>query len=107
MFAARIARGCKVLNKIKPGWTREIDLDDLDMGNCGRCVLGQLFGDFSEGAYRVYELGYKPTQSGFTLKYIPEEARAGYARLTKEWKSKIRELRRRRKEKKNGPATRL
>lgn len=40
------ARGARLLDDIKPGWYKLIDLGQLDMGNCYRCILGQVYGDY-------------------------------------------------------------
>lgn len=49
-----VLRGIELLDRQVPGWRDRIDWDKLDMANCYRCILGQLFGKYSEG---VEELG--------------------------------------------------
>lgn len=46
MRRARI--GAEYLDATRPGWAGEINLDELDMGSCWDCVIGQIFGDYSE-----------------------------------------------------------
>lgn len=48
----RVARGADWLDTNYPDWWRTINLDLLDVGDCTVCVLGQLYGDFEEGARR-------------------------------------------------------
>jgi hypothetical protein len=50
----RVARGAALLDEKRPGWAAEIDLDDLEMGSCFSCVLGQLFGEFADGADELF-----------------------------------------------------
>ena len=45
----RVARGAAWLDKEKPGWREDINLDALTMSSCSRCVLGQLYRDFLGG----------------------------------------------------------
>lgn len=46
---ARVNRGAKLLDEQNPGWARKIKRIILDMNNCGKCILGQLYGSFWEG----------------------------------------------------------
>src|SRR5208282_6076556 len=46
MIAAR--GGATFLGENVPGWRTRVDRDTLDMGNSGKCVLGQLYGNFWE-----------------------------------------------------------
>lgn len=51
----RVQLGATLLDTEFPGWTDHIDLKTLNL-KCGcNCVLGQKFGDFSDGAR---EIGY-------------------------------------------------
>lgn len=36
-----------------PPWRKRIDLDSLDINSCEGCVLGQLFGTYSDGLRRL------------------------------------------------------
>lgn len=77
-----VLRGIELLDRQVPGWRDRIDWDKLDMTNCYKCILGQLFGEYSEG---VEELGALPGShygfdappylgSGITSKYFTELA---------------------------------
>lgn len=48
-FKARVRLGALLLDRLRPEWFSEIDLDKLDLSHGECCVLGQLF-DF-ESAY--------------------------------------------------------
>lgn len=72
--AARVAQGAAFLDRVRPGWAHAIHVDTLAMRTCRRCLLGQLYGDYSEGAETF---GWEPSacdlldlpqvQLGFTL----------------------------------------
>lgn len=55
-YAARAAAGAAFLDEQMPGWAERIDLAELDMGSCTRCILGQLLGDY---ACAVEDLGLR------------------------------------------------
>lgn len=46
--------GATVLDVLRPGWASEIDLAKLRMSSCQECVLGQLYGDYWEGAEKLF-----------------------------------------------------
>lgn len=46
---AAVAKGAALLDKILPGWHKQIDLEKLDMGEPSICMMGQLFGTAIEG----------------------------------------------------------
>ena len=41
-IATAAARGAKLLDKVRPGWFREINISALDLGNGEYCIIGQL-----------------------------------------------------------------
>ena len=45
----RVYRGAALLDHELPGWWQDIDLDRLNMASDETCVLGQIFGSFSNG----------------------------------------------------------
>lgn len=76
--ARAVARGAALLDEKFPDWYKRIDLDALAMDNCCRCVLGQLFGLYSEGAERI-GLWYNGGFPGAT-----ERVNHGFVRWTQE-----------------------
>jgi hypothetical protein len=48
-IAERAARGAALLDEIRPGWWRSVAFDQLAMDSCDQCVLGQVFGEYSDG----------------------------------------------------------
>jgi hypothetical protein len=51
MFQAtkRVRRGSELLDRHRPGWEREVDTEQLDLGDTAHCLLGQLYGDYQSG----------------------------------------------------------
>lgn len=43
-YAARVAKGVALLDQKRPGWERQIDLEDLDIQSPHSCVTAQLSG---------------------------------------------------------------
>lgn len=50
----RVAKGVELLDRVRPGWAKELNSDRLLISNCGRCVLGQLYGHYVEGHKEVF-----------------------------------------------------
>jgi hypothetical protein len=72
--AARVAQGAAFLDRVRPGWEHTIDVDTLAMRRCSRCVLGQVYGDYSAVAehfgwspYTWRMLSLPQVALGFTL----------------------------------------
>jgi hypothetical protein len=93
----RVQNGIALLDRETSGWEGRIDLETLDLQDCGLCVLGQVFGGFAEGALRLFrgheDMGYAGWEHGFDgvtvgdLKEVP----GMYADLTGEWAARIRD----------------
>lgn len=88
---SRVAAGIEWLDAKKPGWVNEIDLDELDIIICWKCILGQLFGDFSRWPRleltlnQLFEFGFDAPVNK------PVQTRAYYAELEDEWRRSIEE----------------
>ena len=74
---AVVEKGARFLDENEPGWVDKINLDELDMGNCTCCILGQV-GDRPVGnryedyfdlltRYRQQHGEFSPAQFGFDL----------------------------------------
>ncbi len=64
-FTNRVQRGITFLDGREPGWVDKIDLEEFQISNCTRCVLGQVFGAYNSA---LSELGdAKPWDLGFAL----------------------------------------
>lgn len=88
-YFEQISAGMKMLDYAKPNWRKDLDLDVLCMSDMRRCVLGQLYGDFSDGVFYLSGLSglekWEWAQGfGFDAPFL-----AGYVTLTAEWKAAI------------------
>ena len=55
MDACTAKNAAKVLDKLKPKWAKEIDLERLNLMSSSDCLLGQLFGSYSVGLGKVFQ----------------------------------------------------
>lgn len=100
MYEAEVLRGAKMLDGIKPGWEKEINLDTLNLYLKDSCMIGQLFGQ--EAANKLESTKQDAISNGFWLRDIQETGDVyhdimsifrNYRLLTVAWESEI--LRRR------------
>lgn len=90
-IAEKVQNGSNLLDRVRPGWRDEIDLDTLDIGSLDCCVMGQLYGSYTRGLDALGLTG-KATAHGFSLGMgLIREFPAGawkekYEVLTDEWK---------------------
>jgi hypothetical protein len=100
-YAARVARGAALLDRVRPGWACEVAADRLAMESCDRCILGQLYGEYSLGFWTLTRpldarKLFSAADHGFTL-HASEQAApdadtfARFARLADAWRAAIRE----------------
>lgn len=107
----RVAAGIKYNDEHDPGWWKLIDLDDLNMSDCDRCIRGQIYrrthSKDVENAYLAFTqeremetdeevaLGFnRPMPSEANDLYTPAGTKAYYLSLAKEWADRIKERRR-------------
>jgi len=92
MFSAAYA-GALLLDEERPGWENEIDVDQLDMGHGGHCILGQLYGGYSDGLIRLGILFTEASGLGFRAPIREVESVSAredlYQALTEDWKKEI------------------
>lgn len=50
----RVEAGVNLLDQKVPGWAERIDVYTLNIASTRCCVLGQLFGDFGLGLFKLY-----------------------------------------------------
>lgn len=87
-YAAKVAAGIKFLDgkaasgKISANWRDKVKLDSLDLGSCDVCVLGQLFGSYSDGQYELGLDTYDSKSYGFNTDY-------SFGELTQAWKDAL------------------
>lgn len=100
---ARVALGAGLLDRVRPGWWREIALDRLAMHSCDTCVLGQLYSDFFRGCSVLAEsipdderlFGFPASGLGFSLSIReqiwggPVVDAPGWAVLADAWRAEV------------------
>lgn len=86
LAAARVARGAALLDEKRPGWAGEIDVGKLDVAECRRCMLGQLFNGYSIGDLKLFPTNNQSAgRHGFIATICEEE----YAVLQTCWLAEI------------------
>lgn len=88
LLSERVDRGSKLLDKIEPGWADLIDLNDLNMGVCVDCILGQLYGNYQLGI-NVLPEEQLPEYYGFNIPFDLSIERYSYYALGQAWKEEI------------------
>jgi hypothetical protein len=84
-----VAFGAREMDRVNPIWYREIDTDRLEMASESRCILGQYFGDFEDGAE---ELGWSAEETvvrGLDLHWDGHALNGFYSELDELWKAEI------------------
>ncbi len=51
LYRARVKKGADLLDEKAPGWDGKLCISTLKMSHCDRCVLGQVYGNYVDGAY--------------------------------------------------------
>lgn len=89
--AGRVARGVALLDERLPGWVDRVNTIKLDIQNCERCVLGQVFGDYFAGSRELgiweneEEYGFDRIQDLDYIEYMLQD----YLDLREEWQRVI------------------
>ncbi len=52
-YARRVKRGADVLDTHCPNWRKVLNLKKFEHNNCYKCILGQLYGEFTDGLGRI------------------------------------------------------
>ena len=92
MFEEQIKRGVQVLNEKKPGWAYSINIESLNIITPAYCVLGQVYGGYSDGLAELRIHYVDAGNYGFTLTTLPSDAAEDWDTLTQEWKETIRRI---------------
>ena len=95
---SEVAAGIELLDGMWPRWECEIDLDRLRLSDGERCVLGQLYGEYTDA---LRELGFDDDDAinyGFDIPGPPwDSIDMRYDFLTEQWRAVIADRRARRK----------
>lgn len=61
-----VERGAALLDEVRPGWFREIDVKKLDLSQATNCVLGQLYGNWKlAGAHFGWDVWSSSGDKGY------------------------------------------
>lgn len=60
-----VDRGAAFLDRRRPDWRDKVDVSTLDMSHGSWCVLGQVFGSYSEGRVRLGINSHEAAGYGF------------------------------------------
>jgi len=96
----RVKRGAEFLDTLIPGWAYRMKLNQLDLGDCQQCIIGQLYGQYwnhytkvtgnsSKQDYRAEQLGINSdlsSQNGA----IHTANKGQFSILTRLWTHQIR-----------------
>jgi hypothetical protein len=93
---ARVARGARLLDQVRPGWADMIDMEVFDIEDLRYCILGQLFGGWADGCTRLGLRGdrYKQELNGFEMtesEYHSEDVGAIRADFWQKWDKEVQE----------------
>jgi hypothetical protein len=102
MMERSVRQGAQHLDRVHPGWEREIDLNDFCIGTYDRCVLGQLHaGGYQQGIAALGLSARQACECGFDLLPLARwpswrvfATRSGFDYLNECWKRLILERRR-------------
>jgi hypothetical protein len=70
-YPRTVSAAAKLLDKAVPGWYDRINIPDLDLGECRKCILGQLYGHFDDGCITLFGKYY------FQVPLTEEEINSG------------------------------
>lgn len=89
----RVANGVKALDKHAPTWARHVS-ERIDIRSLGHCVLGQVFGGWTNGTIELEIEGDREAQEFYGLEmthdeYTSESVDLIAGQIEDEWHSRI------------------
>ena len=86
----RVETGASYLDTHNPGWDNRIEVSSLDIQHANRCVLGQLYGNFTRGRIVLKLSEDMSLQNGFSTEIGYKE---NERLLTVAWRKLIKKRR--------------
>lgn len=83
-----VKRGAAWMDEHYPGWIERINLSELDMNNCHRCIIGQTIGDYFQAKFDDDYREEWANEHGFETKKYGD-----YSKLETAWTEYIRDHR--------------
>lgn len=91
----KIMQGIRTLEREHgPGWVDQINLDTLQLASIDRCVLGQVYGEYTKGCRALGQEGqHAAAELGFTLPLGDDGVPPyGWQELNNAWREQIQAL---------------
>jgi hypothetical protein len=82
-YPQSISEAAADLDKVIPNWEEKISLESLNMLNCTKCILGQLFGHYDDGMNQLFE------EDQYTLEELYKDNIFGCDADIEDWKREI------------------
>lgn len=83
-----VARGMELLDRVRPGWHRNINTDSLNIARSDQCALGQTYGSYGAGVGVLRMDKKEAAKHGFYQSWRPG-VMVDYEALTAEWRRQI------------------
>ena len=64
-----VRTGATMLDQREPGWRNRINTQTLDISSVSRCILGQLYDNYSIGLTRLTGTTDRPTRTEFSRQH--------------------------------------
>lgn len=77
----RVERSAALLDGVKPDWRAHINTATLDLEDAHRCILGQLWGNYGEGKFRLGITTIDASRYAFISLGNAEKTRAEWLRV--------------------------
>jgi len=88
MFEKEISNGVEFLNKVNPGWYNKINLEKFSINSDTCCVLGQVYGSYSEAVTNL-NIDY---DQRISYCFTSCEKYPFTEQINQEWKERIKNL---------------
>ena len=88
-----VEKGVELLDKAKPDWYKEIDMEAFYISSCQQCILGQLFGNYTDGTIMLGVSGHA-YEHGFDIpSTLSIDDGVYFEYLQREWEGQIEQRR--------------
>lgn len=91
-IAAAAAVGAALLDRVEPGWAERVESERLDLRDVQTCVLGQVYGSFSEGSEVVFGAVFDDQDSEWAIVQnhgFAATRHRDYSVLTHVWRAEV------------------
>ena len=91
-YATQVAAGVALLDAKAPAWRDRVKWWRLDLGDCGACILGQVYDGYIAGLRSVFGSARRPASGGTWAKAVAHgfATDGSYEMLTHFWLLELR-----------------